>query len=241
MTEPQQQTKDLKSNESIPSPDSTKLDALFDQAMALVHKSVTAGSLTLKALAPKYTQVKFKLGHTPLTTVDKTYIELAKNKTVITVKGRVERAAQIFVHMSDTPLKDPVLQLVVPKPILTKLLYKLHKATTIEATGIVVLTPEKKNNKEITQKYEMQVQTLQIVGPVRDPDTFLPSFKTPVSLDTWRKNMDTRMHDPILAAIGTIRSDLSGYLQDFMDTQLPTKAYRLDPNVITNADCEGGT
>lgn len=174
--------------------------------------------------------VQFKPSHTTLKWLFSQPTSDVIGKS-FTFKGRIARAKQIFVHMTDSSTTEQ-LQLVLSKPLSKTLANQglLFPCTTIAVRGTL-----RKSQNEQKQKYDFDVSEFQVLGKVSDPVTFLPSLKG-VSLDTWRKNCDTRFHAPEMQAIFRIRAALSWYTSLFMKQQ---EVLHLDPEPLTSADCEG--
>jgi asparaginyl-tRNA synthetase len=178
--------------------------------------------------------VIFRLDHVPIKRIHEMYSVEKMGKEwgkVMTVCGHVQRKERIFVTIVDGSCATP-LHLVLTKELSKS---TLHPATTIRAKGTFVQSPAKS-----THPYEIQVQELHIMGPVRDPATFLPTVsansKHATSIETWRKRCTERGHDPRLGAIFRIRSKLHKCTSDFM---YQYGVMKLDPNVLTSSDCEG--
>ena len=149
-----------------------------------------------------------------------------------TVKGRIVRAKQIFIQMTDGSSFKP-LQLVLNKQKMKSLADSgsLYPCTTISVKGTLRISQNPK-----AQQYDFDVETISILGKVVEPTTFLPSLPNNMSLDTWREHCDTRFHCPEMKAIFRIRAALSWFTSVFMNEH---GVLHLDPEPITGADCEG--
>lgn len=148
------------------------------------------------------------------------------------VKNVREQASLMFITMYDGTHITPfqlILDLEKVKE-LSQFKGKVHAGAYIKVKGTVVKSPAK------GQLIEMQVKELKLEGPVRDAMTYLPLVKG-VNLDTLRgKNAYLRPKFQTYQAVYTIVDKVDQFINNFM-RMLEFK--KIDPNVITNSDCEG--
>lgn len=113
-------------------------------------------------------------------------------------------------------------------PNLAKL--PLHAGAFVKVRGLVVPSPAK------GQVVELQVDMLDVVGPVIDTDAYLPLVKG-VSLDTLRgSNAYLRPKFQTFLAVYTIRDRALQFIEEFLRSH---GFKHLDPNILTASDCEG--
>lgn len=148
------------------------------------------------------------------------------------VKNVREQASLIFITMYDGTHITP-FQLILDLekvPELAQFKGKIHAGAYIKVKGTIVKSPAK------GQLIEMQVTHLELSGPVRDALTYLPLVKG-VNLDTLRgKNAYLRPKFQTYQAVYTIVDKVDQFINDFMRI---LEFKKIDPNVITNSDCEG--
>jgi asparaginyl-tRNA synthetase len=179
---------------------------------------------------------RFRLSYTPVKALLEEGELMVKSGVESTAKGHI-RSVRVYPNVTFIELYDgstaASLQLVLDHKTSGDLRVRVAKhlniAATISARGKLMLSGGK------GQKYEFQVSDLQVVGPIKDPSTFLPSLPG-VALDTWRQHADLRPHSKTIQSIFRIRSALMRLIQHFFDKH---RFHRLDPNTITSADCEG--
>ena len=180
--------------------------------------------------------VKFAPAFTPLREL---FQKQAETKSLVVVGqtfqvcGHVRSAQSKFVHLYDGTT-TATLQLVFTDKQMEKVITEfgvLYPSTTLTARVTIVKSQGAK------QPFDGVVigDSCRVLGQVRDPTTFLPAIKN-VSMDTWRKRCDQRVHSRTQAAIFRIRSRLSWATHEFMKSK---GVFHLDPNTITSADCEG--
>jgi asparaginyl-tRNA synthetase len=178
----------------------------------------------------------FRLSYVPIKWLMEQPADAIVNKEYI-VKGHIRfvraQSKVTFIHMYDGS-SPATLQLVLDHVEQKELYARVAKDLNIAAT-ISVKGELKSSLKKQNQQYDLIVSDLTVIGKVRDPSTFLPSIPG-VSLETWRKHPDLRVHAPVIQCIFRIRSLLMQALQQFFDRH---NVHRLDPNTITRADCEG--
>ncbi len=148
------------------------------------------------------------------------------------VKNVREQSSLMFITIYDGTHITP-FQLILDlekNPELTQFKGKVHAGAYVKVKGIVVKSPAK------GQLIEMQVTNFNLAGPVVDALTYLPLVKG-VNLDTLRgKNCYLRPKFQTYQAVYTIVDKVDKFINDFM-RMLEFK--KIDPNVITNSDCEG--
>ncbi len=149
------------------------------------------------------------------------------------VKNVREQSSLIFITIYDGTHITP-FQLILDlekNPELMAHKGKVHAGAYIKVKGIVVKSPAK------GQLIEMQVNKVILEGVVRDALTYLPLVKG-VNLDTLRgKNTYLRPKFQTYQAVYTIVDKVDQFVNDFM-RELEFK--KIDPNIITLSDCEGG-
>ena len=84
------------------------------------------------------------------------------------------------------------------------------------------------------QTYEMKLKKYRVIGKV---DQFYPFAKTKMNLDTLRQYIHLRSRTNVFGSVFRIRSKLMKAVHDFYH-QL--QFHHIDPNIITNNECEGG-
>jgi asparaginyl-tRNA synthetase len=86
------------------------------------------------------------------------------------------------------------------------------------------------------QKYELQIERLQVIGSVEDPATYPIQKSTDKLLSALRKLPFMRFRSQIMQSLLRISSKLELAVHIFMDNYTVEK---IDPNIITISDCEG--
>lgn len=105
---------------------------------------------------------------------------------------------------------------------------KYSIGTSIKVTGILVESPAQEQDKEIN------VETINIIGPVYDD---YPLSKNKISLDTLRNYHHLRTRTKTFRSVFRIKSTIWSATDLFYQKH---NYLRLDPNVITINECEGG-
>ena len=173
---------------------------------------------------------KCKSIHAILELDEKTLLSMPK----VVVSGHVKYAKLLFLHIKDGSTTSDTLQLVFKSKEQRAAILNTYKTQFYSSTSITaVVKPVLSKGKG--QKYDFIVETLQIVGRVSDPDTFLPALPN-ASVQTWSSHHDIRGHSAVFHAIFTIRAALSTATHEFMAKM---RVKHLDPNVVTSSDCEG--
>jgi len=151
-----------------------------------------------------------------------------ETKNKIDIVGLVTRSALHFVHITDHT-DAGTLQLVLKE----KPENKLHKGTRIRASGVLV-KPDCAKSKE---SYELICESISILGPIKEPDTYLPSLPQPkLSMDAWRSRPSERVACPSIR----LKLKIADYVQyQLTEISQQMQAVRADPSEITSADCEG--
>lgn len=104
-----------------------------------------------------------------------------------------------------------------------------HVGACLEAKGVIVKSPAK------GQLIEMVVQDCKIVGPVSEPETYLPGVKNlPITYP--RSEQHLRPKFRVYGSIYRIRSCLLKTIHDYFQSR---DFLYLDPNICTKNDCEG--
>lgn len=208
---------------------------MFDNIKYIINHIIrTMATTTMQEYKQKY-----KPSYTPI----KELYDMAKEDLTnvegitFTVKGWIQfsrpQAKVMFLQISDGshPIsfqliyggaEDEVRQIVEPKA---------HVGACVTATGVVVKSPAK------GQLLEMKVVSSEVLGSVMDPASFLPSVKG-IAMEAIRPHQDKRALFPVYRSIYRIRSKLSKFVHDFMESQLVSQ---VDVNLITKSACEGGS
>ncbi len=113
--------------------------------------------------------------------------------------------------------------------VLDKVKDQLHVGATVVVKGIVKKSPA------TGQDLEVHIKTLEVVGPIQDPMTYLPCVKK-IPLEVLRKVQHLRPKFKSYGAIYRIRSLLLQTVHEFFKLR---NFLLLDPNIITTSDCEG--
>ena len=159
----------------------------------------------------------------------------APQDVLITVKGwvrtrRDSKAGISFVHLSDGSSLHPV-QVVVPNTLLNYAdeVLKLTTGCAIEATGMIVPSPAK------GQPFEMQANTIRVIGWVDDPDTY-PIQPKPHSLEFLREVAHLRPRTNVIAATTRVRHTVAQAIHRFFDEN---NFLWVNTPIITGSDAEG--
>ena len=139
----------------------------------------------------------------------------------VTVKGwvrtrRDSKAGISFVHLSDGSSFHPV-QVVVPSALPNYAGEVLHLTAgcAVEATGSIVPSPAK------GQPFEMQAQSVRVLGWVDDPDSY-PIQPKPHTLEFLREVAHLRPRTNVIGAATRVRHTLAQAIHRFFDCLLYT-------------------
>lgn len=153
----------------------------------------------------------------------------------ITVKGWIRSVRKqkdlIFIQLYDGSHVKP-LQLLVEenkKNLREEIEPKLHIGACIEVFGKIVKSPAS------GQLIELVVENCNIIGEVKDPDSYLPGIKN-VPQEYPRRTQHLRPKFRSYASIYRIRSYLLKVIHEYFHSR---DFLNLDPNICTKSDCEG--
>jgi asparaginyl-tRNA synthetase len=153
----------------------------------------------------------------------------------VTVRGwvrtrRDSKAGLSFVHVSDGSCFHPV-QVVAPNTLANYAAEVLHLTAgcAVEATGTIVPSPAK------GQPFEMQVQSIRLVGAVEDPDTY-PIQPKPHTMEFLREVAHLRPRTNVIGATTRVRHTLAKAIHRFMDDN---GYFWVNTPIITASDTEG--
>jgi asparaginyl-tRNA synthetase len=153
----------------------------------------------------------------------------------VTVRGwvrtrRDSKAGISFVHVSDGSCFHPV-QVVAPNTLANYAAEVLHLTAgcAVEATGTIVPSPAK------GQPFEMQVQSIRLVGAVEDPDTY-PIQPKPHTMEFLREVAHLRPRTNVIGATTRVRHTLAKAIHRFMDDN---GYFWVNTPIITASDTEG--
>jgi len=158
--------------------------------------------------------------------IDKDYI----------VKGKVRflrtQAKRMFMHIYDGSHPEQ-LQCMIDDDkfpgVRSSVLDDLSTGATVVLTGTIVKSPAK------GQLIEMVVKMCKVIGKVKDRETYIPTIKQ-ATYEVLREHQDVRAYDRSMQAINRVRSMLHKFVEEFF---VKVEGLRLDPNIVTKADCEG--
>ncbi|MCC7042117.1 MAG: asparagine--tRNA ligase [Burkholderiales bacterium] len=155
--------------------------------------------------------------------------------TAVTVCGwvrtrRDSKAGFSFVHVSDGSGFHPV-QVVAPQALPNYASEVLHLTAgcAIEATGRIVPSPAK------GQPFEMQADSVRVVGWVDDPDTY-PIQPKPHSLEFLREVAHLRPRTNVIGAVTRVRHTIAKAIHAFFDRE---GFVWVNTPIITTSDAEG--
>src|SRR4051794_1329550 len=153
----------------------------------------------------------------------------------VTIKGwvrtrRDSKAGISFVHLSDGSSFHPV-QVVAPNTLPNYADQVLHLTTgcAVAATGKIVPSPAK------GQPFEMQADSINVIGWVDDPDTY-PIQPKPHSMEFLRDVAHLRPRTNVIAAATRVRHTLSQAIHRFFDRN---GFFWINTPIITASDAEG--
>jgi asparaginyl-tRNA synthetase len=152
-----------------------------------------------------------------------------------TVKGwvrtrRDSKAGISFVHVSDGSSFHPV-QVVAPNTLENYEREVLHLTAgcAVEATGRIVPSPAK------GQPFEMQAESLRVVGWVEDPDTY-PIQPKPHTLEFLREVAHLRPRTNVIGAMTRVRNTIAQAIHRFFHER---GFLWIHTPIITASDAEG--
>jgi asparaginyl-tRNA synthetase len=153
----------------------------------------------------------------------------------VTLRGwvrtrRDSKAGISFVHVSDGSSFHPV-QVVVSKEIKNyeSEVLRLTAGCAVEATGRIVPSPAK------GQPFEMQADTIAVVGWVDDPDTY-PIQPKPHTLEFLREVAHLRPRTNVIAAATRVRHTIAQAIHRYFDEH---GFFWVNTPIITASDAEG--
>jgi asparaginyl-tRNA synthetase len=153
----------------------------------------------------------------------------------VTVKGwvrtrRDSKAGLSFVHVSDGSGFHPV-QVVAPQalPNYASEVMHLTAGCAVEATGKIVPSPAK------GQPFEMQADSLRVLGWVDDPDTY-PIQPKPHTLEFLREVAHLRPRTNVIGALTRVRHTIAKAIHGFFDRN---GFLWVNTPIITASDAEG--
>src|SRR5438128_8019684 len=138
----------------------------------------------------------------------------APHDTQVTIRGwvrtrRDSKAGISFIHLSDGSSFHPV-QVVAPSslPNYAEEVMRLTAGCAVEATGSIVPSPAK------GQPFEMQAQSIRLVGGVEDPDTY-PIQPKPHTMEFLREVAHLRPRTNVIGAATRVRHTLAKAIHRF--------------------------
>jgi asparaginyl-tRNA synthetase len=153
----------------------------------------------------------------------------------ITVKGwvrtrRDSKAGISFVHVSDGSSFHPV-QVVAPNTLdnYEREVLHLTAGCAVEATGRIVPSPAK------GQPFEMQAQSVRVVGWVEDPDSY-PIQPKPHTLEFLREVAHLRPRTNVIGAVTRVRNTIAQAIHRFFHER---GFLWIHTPIITASDAEG--
>ncbi len=153
----------------------------------------------------------------------------------VTLRGwvrtrRDSKAGLSFVHVSDGSSFHPV-QVVVSKEIKNyeSEVLRLTAGCAVEATGRIVPSPAK------GQPFEMQAESVHVVGWIDDPDTY-PIQPKPHTLEFLRDVAHLRPRTNVIAAATRVRHTIAQAIHRFFDER---GFFWVNTPIITASDAEG--
>jgi asparaginyl-tRNA synthetase len=159
----------------------------------------------------------------------------APTDTSVTIKGwvrtrRDSKAGISFVNVSDGSGFHPV-QVVAPNtlPNYASEVAHLTAGCAVEATGRIVPSPAK------GQPYEMQADSIRVVGWVEDPDTY-PIQPKPHTLEYLRDVVHLRPRTNVIGAATRVRHTIAKAIHGFFDQR---GFVWVNTPIITTSDAEG--
>jgi len=159
----------------------------------------------------------------------------APSETTVTLKGwvrtrRDSKAGLSFVHVSDGSCFHPV-QVVAPNTLSNYAaeVTRLTAGCAIEASGKIVTSPAK------GQPFEMQAESLRVIGWVDDPDTY-PIQPKPHTLEFLREVAHLRPRTNVIGALTRVRHTIAHSIHQFFHAN---GFYWVNTPIITSSDAEG--
>jgi len=159
----------------------------------------------------------------------------APQDALVTVKGwvrtrRDSKAGISFVHLSDGSSFHPV-QVVVPSALANYTAEVLHLTAgcAVEATGSIVPSPAK------GQPFEMQAQSVRVLGWVDDPDSY-PIQPKPHTLEFLRDVAHLRPRTNVIGAATRVRHTIAQAIHGFFHER---GFLWVNTPIITASDAEG--
>ena len=153
----------------------------------------------------------------------------------VTVRGwvrtrRDSKAGISFVHVSDGSCFHPV-QVVAPSTLenYEGEIRHLTAGCAVEASGLIVPSPAK------GQPYEMQAQSVKLIGAVEDPDSY-PIQPKPHTMEFLREVAHLRPRTNVIGAVTRVRHTLAQAIHRFFTDD---GFVWVNTPIITASDAEG--
>src|SRR5512139_1505149 len=153
----------------------------------------------------------------------------------VTLRGwvrtrRDSKAGISFVHVSDGSCFHPV-QVVAPStlPNYASEILHLTAGCAVQATGRIVPSPAK------GQPFEMQADSIAVVGWVDDPDTY-PIQPKPHTLEFLREVAHLRPRTNVIGAVTRVRHAIAQSIHRFFHER---GFFWVNTPIITASDAEG--
>lgn len=108
---------------------------------------------------------------------------------------------------------------------------QLSAGCAVVVDGKLVLSPD-----GATQKFELQIYYLRVIGGIDDPTTYPIQKSTDKHISSLRQLPFMRVRSQVMQSIFRICSKLELAVHMFMDQN---DVEKVDPNIITVSDCEG--
>src|SRR3954470_17071102 len=159
----------------------------------------------------------------------------AKPDVEVTVVGWVRTRRDSKAGLSFVPVSDGsgfhAVQVVVPGALANYSGEVMHLTAgcSVEATGKIVPSPAK------GQPYEMQAESIRVIGWVDDPDTY-PIQPKPHSLEFLREVAHLRPRTNVIGAVTRVRHTIAQAIHRFFHEH---GFFWVNTPIITAADAEG--
>jgi len=171
---------------------------------------------------------KYKQEHTDIKDV-----LVLKVGTDVLVRGWARntrlQATVAFVEIYDGSTSK-TLQVITENPEFIDVIRGISVGTSLALRGQIVHHPIKEG------VVELKLDNIEYMGEINDPLTYILNAKK-TSLEALRAHQESRVKARSLNAVFRIRAGLSKATHNFWSS---LGFHHLNPNIITNGDCEGG-
>lgn len=205
-----------------------EIQSTDELAMAIKYRMMNSKPITYHDKL----NIKYLDSYNTIKCLYDSYNEFIDKDIQIVCKGWIQNSRKqsnnLFIQLYDGSCAK-TLQIIFNTNLISEVLTSLHSGTTIEVFGTIVTSPAN------GQPFEMVGSSINILGKVTEPSTYLPCVKG-IKIENLRNKAHLRPKFQAMRSIYHIRSCVIQGLHAFFKFN---NCFQLDPNVVTTSDCEG--